>query len=211
MPIMPLPIEKGAVIAALEQYLDTEDHRITFMMELRDGKPLADCSPFAGSLTAREHVREHWRQTPGWMQRWQGDADAISRETMLRALEVATATPRDKVASDTQLREMHPIDIILTCGAEQFQGFVTWRTSLEGKRVVVVLSAPDYGPAGYAYWTGLTADGKARLPKDSTAKSVDRAVWVIGHVRGERGADGRPFVSSGLVSTATVALKDGGY
>ena len=210
MPIMPLPIEKGAVIAALEAYLDTEDHRITFMMELRDGKPLADCSPFAGSLTAREHLREHWRQAPGWMQRWHGDADAISRETMLRALEVASATPRDKVASDTTLRAMHPIDILLTCGAEQFQGFVTWRTTDAGRRVLVVLSAPDYGPDGYTYWTGLTVDGRPKLPKDATGITTDRGMWVIGHVRGERG-DGDSFISSGLVSAATVALKDGGY
>jgi len=210
MPVMPLPIEKGPVIAALEEYLDAEDHRITFMMELRDGKPLADCCPFSGDINAQHHLREHWRQTPGWMQRWQGDADAISRETMLRALEVASATPRDKVAADTTLRAMHPIDIVVTCGAEQFQGFVTWRTSLTGRRVLVVLSAPDFGPDGYEYWTGLSADGRTKLPKDSTAHDHPRGVWVVGHVHGERAPHDR-FVSSGLVSTATVSMKDGGY
>ena len=211
MPVMPLAIEKGPVIAALEEYLDTPANRITLLMELRDGKPLAECAVLSGNMDAQHHVRDHWGPDPGWMRNWRGDADAITRETLIRALEVACETPREVIAPDTHLVANHPIDFLITCGAEQFQGYVTWRASLTGRRVVVVLSAPGYGPGDYTYWLGIAPDGiTPHQPTDPTGRITRQAVWVVGHVDGDR-SDPAAFVSFGRVGTAVVTLDDGGY
>jgi hypothetical protein len=211
MPAMPLALEVGGLLDHLERLLDEPENRRRLYEALAAGRELHD----TGLLTDAEnaHLRDHFKPPPGWMMHWEGDYEAITRETVLRALEVAGGLSRSAAtASGVSFPAHFPIDFLITCGAEQYQGFVSWRTSLTGRRVTVVFSLPPYMAPGEPMWTGVTADNSAVRPPDAAADIAhDSGVWAIGHRDGTRGTSGdATFRSTGLIDVARVSVLDGG-
>ena len=155
MPAMPLAMEVGVLLERLAVALDDPANRSTLYAELLN----PDLHIWQSSLLTPEdadHMEHHWMQ---WMHNWTGDIEGITRETMRRTLEVAGELGHDEPLQG-RFPAHHPIDLFVTCGAEQFQGFVSWRTtSTAGRHVVALFSAPDYSPPppdDYEYWTGIT-------------------------------------------------------
>lgn len=244
MPVMPYAIEKGPVCEAFERYLDHPHNRAEFFALLRDTKrPIWESPAFdgvqIGTETAADHLRVHWFGDPEyiggewtlknkvapnwWMRNWHGEPEQITRETLRRALEIAGGVSRAETKSHhfTGETPRHwPIEVFITCGAEQFQGFVTWRRNViggEGGHVTVIMSATKYGPTSYHYYSGIRSE-RHPVPPDyhehpdhRSDIEPEQGIWVVGHVRGERPKDyNYTFESSGPVSTARVAEVDGG-
>jgi hypothetical protein len=111
MAAMPYYVEKGPVFSVYESYLESLDHRLALLENLRDKSvPVWDVialksQTLAGMGNLAAHTRDHWHGTPtfdgtnwvqpagatttGWWQRWQGPSEKILRETFLRAVEVS--------------------------------------------------------------------------------------------------------------------------
>jgi hypothetical protein len=244
MPVMPYAIEKGPVCEAFERYLDHPGHRTDFLALLRDTtRPIWECAAFEGVMigreTAADHLRIHWFGDPEyidgewtikrkvapnwWMRNWHGEPEQITRETLRRAVEVAGGVSREETESRHFTGKMPrhwPIEVFITCGAEQFQGFVTWRNNViggEGGHVTIIMSATKYGPTSYHYYSGIRSE-RQPPPPDYREHPDHRAdieaaqgMWVVGHLHGQRPKDyTHSFESSGPISTARMAEADGG-
>jgi len=214
MPAMPLAMEVGVLLERLAVALDDPANRSTLYAELLN----PDLHIWQSSLLTPEdadHMEHHWMQ---WMHNWTGDIEGITRETMRRTLEVAGELGHDEPLQG-RFPAHHPIDLFVTCGAEQFQGFVSWRTtSTAGRHVVALFSAPDYSPPppdDYEYWTGITPDGRAPVEPNGRADvQLAQGVLVVGHIAGTRvelpPVPAKLFESSGPVMTARLAAEYGG-
>jgi hypothetical protein len=192
MPGMPHMLAKGELFPVVEDYVSSVAQRLTLLENLKNR---AVPSWKTGVLwpTAVAHVWEHWLGKPtfdaasgqfrqpttgnpstetatGFWQHWRGPAEAILRETLLRAIEVSigvahedSATPvkpdGTPVNAEQPFVTTHdpakappgpysrwwPIEILWVCGAPNFQGWITWRETGTGPtdgQVTVVFTTP---------------------------------------------------------------------
>ena len=207
MPPMPYPMSIGPVFSLLNDYLEEGAYMVDMLRELRDPtvRRLSDMEFFKGrelpprpdGTTAVEHIETDWfgwepttgvqdafsRKNPvktGWWTAWYGNADQITRETLMRALEVALGVPHnsEEVTPSRQWQLM----VNWTCGAPTFQGWVMWQSVKRDPTkgfVVCTFSTPGNGNSLYAtpHHPG-TPSGKGY--QDPAVTVGNRGMWVIG-------------------------------
>ncbi len=126
-------------------------------------------------------LKDPFQQT-GWWFQWEGDANAILRETLLRAVEVALGInhndPDTTTGPSGPVHSPSSITFIWTCGAPFFQGWLNWRDNA----VTVVFTTPGNGKQLYA--TPRPTDRSPDYEEDTPAVPLDSAYrcgsWVIG-------------------------------
>ncbi len=130
----------------------------------------------------RAHVEEHWwgrkqdatgawvdqdpyhpanNPTTGFWEHWYGDAEAVFRETMIRALCISLGISR-KLAEQSKNHGLRkpgrlsagsrhwPISILWTCPSPWYEGWIEFKDygsirSVKGGHVTVMLSTPSHG------------------------------------------------------------------
>ena len=224
MPPMPYAMEIGPVFSLLNDYVEEKQHMVNLLTELRDPTitSLNQTEVFSSSSAkalpnnAITHIEQDWfgyrpgttKQDPfdpnnpgttGWWTRWNGDAAGITRETLVRALEVALGVPHVGAGENTAPPEptrCWRLQFIWACGAPFFQGWVSWQWDeddpMEGF-VSVTFTTPGNGHLLYA-----TPHRPANAPapslgyEDPAVTVGNYGMWLIGEnetearPRGER-------------------------
>jgi len=123
-------------------------------------------------------------QQTGWWTRWNGDAAGITRETLVRALEVALGVPHHPDDLSPVPNRCFRLQFIWTCGAPFFQGWVSWiwdeDDPMQGV-VTVTFTTPGNGHPLYA--TPRRPANAALPPNDyeDPAWTVGNyGMWIIG-------------------------------
>lgn len=208
--VMPYVMEKGPYLSVIE-YLLEPDRRVAALQKLRAGVPIADLVGFHApgldpdgrtEATRKQHLRRDWfgaedaqdKPTTGFWQGYNGDVEAIVREGVIRAIEVAAGL--DHPAGDgggsggpsPVATRRWPISVYWVCQGPWFQSWVTWQRDPEGTgHVTLTLCTP--AATGYPLNPRITrnvapGDPKHReyaSPPASDAHEADRGMWVIGH------------------------------
>ncbi len=177
MPPMPYHLEKGPMLAVIEDYLDDDQRALDTLAAMRNPNTKLWKLPVFDSKTLLNNQGQKFRDyaldmkvnwfgidaavsatkqpafdpatnsTTGTWQAYYGDVDEITRETISRALEIALGVRHGDPVPKRPERHW-PIDFYWKCGQAWFEGWVTWRTSREGaSRVVVIFATPHDGTA----------------------------------------------------------------
>jgi hypothetical protein len=220
MPTMPYTMEIGPVFSIFADYLEDEANVKKLLAQMRQIPvlPLTQMEVFTGAGVAAvpggnavQHIERDWfgfvpttqAQPPfnplqpnqtGWWSNWYGDAEAITRETMRCAVEVALGIPfqkqpngkiqHDPLAEPTRCWWMQ---VTWTCGAPYFQGWVAWQQwsdTHRGGDVIVNFTTPGNGHP--LYLTPHRPPNAPPPPNDyeDPAQTVDEyGLWIIGENR----------------------------
>jgi hypothetical protein len=130
-------------------------------------------------------------QPTGWWTRWYGDAAGITRETLVRALEVALGVPHNPDDLSPQATRCWRLQFIWTCGAPFFQGWVSWMSEEDEPQegyVTVTFTTPGNGHPLYA--TPRRPAGAFGPPsppdyEDPAWTVGPYGMWIIGENRTE--------------------------
>jgi hypothetical protein len=162
MPNMPYAIAKGRIWNIIEDYLSYVEHRIAFLNFLEIPDPttgilsplaqaeflrsqniLAPTAQTADRVEFLNHVEDDWFVNPanrtersGWWEGWDGPAQSIVRETLVRAIRISLGLGRnDAIPSANSITNPLMIELIWACGGEghPLQGYITWRRSEPGQ------------------------------------------------------------------------------
>jgi hypothetical protein len=140
----------------------------------------------------------------GFWQHWHGDAEAVFRETMIRALAISLGLPRERPEVTLQYkgtarpRDMRggsqhwPISILWKCPCPWYEGWIEfknfgkrWWESANRGHVTVVLSTPSHGVKLYdTPIRPLTSDRVVNDPwhayeKNPVAPVGPEGLWVV--------------------------------
>jgi hypothetical protein len=77
----------------------------------------------------------------GWWIEWEGDAEGVFKETLIRALEVAFGIAHDE-ASPTNPSHIAPIQFFWICGLPRFESYISWRTVCPARKFLGFEIAP---------------------------------------------------------------------
>jgi hypothetical protein len=210
---MPYNLERGPYLAMVEDLVNRDPLRCLDSLRdpekpvtalLRDFVVPIQGGPYADTSKLADHIDHDWfgirPDSPDhegisrYWEYWEGDAQGIVRETLVRALEVALGLDHDEVAEGATLRRW-PITILTVCAIRWFEGWVYWRrvdTEPQGGSVVVLILTPSHGKPAEATLLRPTVSSPAR-PGEPYAVNPRRAegdqgLWAIGEVL-ERRAD----------------------
>jgi hypothetical protein len=209
---MPYNLERGPYLAMLEDLLNKEplhcldslrDHDKPVTALLRDLVVPIDGGPYPDTSRLADHIDHDWfgippggagaEGTSRYWDYWEGDAQGIARETLVRALEVALGLEHEEAAAGATRR--WPISILTACAIRWFEGWVYWRridAEPEGGHIVVLVLTPSHGKPAEATLLRPTPSSPAR-PGEPYAVNPrrsegDQGLWAIGQVL-ERRAD----------------------
>jgi hypothetical protein len=194
--------------------------------------PALNSGPWGNKALREFHMRTHWfgdeavidpntgavtgytkqkptdfdpatHRTTGWWHNYFGDVEAIMRETLTRACEIALGLDHGAVAptDPSTVKRCWPIDFVITCPAAWFEGWLCWRKTgpnrAEG-HVTVHIVAPAHlhpnDPLGRPLnlkhpRDGGVLDSPLSPPQKGGDKYVERpttadgtyGMWVITH------------------------------
>jgi hypothetical protein len=154
------------------------------------------------------HVNQHWfgkypdqtgavqPQAPydalsnpstGFWLHWYGDAEAIFRQTSIRAIEVALGLNHgEALPSRHRVRRRWPIHFLWKCPQPWFEGWVSWHRTGRGDRdgeVTMIFATPGHG-IGLRN-TPLRPPGEEKTPAgyelEPKSSDGDLGMWVITH------------------------------
>jgi hypothetical protein len=202
---MPYLLDKGPYFEVIEDILSNGARRIAALGALRNGAPLAglvgfDSDSLSGDGQTMEYRVDHlykdwfgmiqdttpgpWHKQPGvfptgFWRGYQGDPEAILRETMERAIELSLGlAPGAALPSPNATARDWPIDVYWICQGPWFQCWVLWRegaTSATGHVTVLITTRP-VNPNDPPY----TAPDYESPPAPGV-RNNHRGMWVIGH------------------------------
>jgi hypothetical protein len=175
MPGMPYHLEKGPLLSVLDAFCNqgSKPRLQGALKALRRGDPLTSIGafdspnlfspslpwPFDQPPSLVDHFNHHWlghqalnghtdgTQTGHW-QNYIGPVEAIVRETLIRALELALGVPHLPSDLDPVATRHWSIDFWWKCPQPWFEGWVTWRktgdgTDLDDGHVTVIFATPS--------------------------------------------------------------------
>ena len=128
-------------------------------------------------------------QQTGFWKNWRGDAEAIFRETIIRAIEVAIGIDHgDAIKATDRPPRVWPIELFWKCQGPWFEGWITWRAQGKGSdrtgQVTVIMATPGNGsPIRRSPRRGGPAEGYEVGPKRADG---DHGMWVVAHEQEER-------------------------
>ncbi|MBX7160127.1 MAG: hypothetical protein K1X95_07535 [Acidimicrobiia bacterium] len=177
-------------------------------------------SPAFTNAALKAHVREHWlghteadvaggweqpaygtvSQTGEWHQ-WYGDADAILRETFIRAAEVALGLAHGATLADPRTAARRwPVEFFWKCPQPWLEGWVTWRRHGGGRRdgqVTVVIATPGNGaPVNSSPVPAQPSKPNTPFKIDPKSATGEHGMWVVTHLHNEPAAV-QPLRASG--------------
>jgi hypothetical protein len=213
MAVMPYNLEKGPYLAMFEDILNRDpvrclrslrnlDQPVTAM--LRQAKSDIDGGPYRTTADLADHIDQHWLGIdPGTGQRdqgrshywayWEGDAQAIVRETLMRAIEVALGMEHGARPPRSPAQRWH-ISLLTACGIRWFEAWLTWQRLGDDPgagQVSVLLLTPSHGkPVEPTLLRPLPANGSSKRPSsrrpgrpyavNPTRAEGDSGMWAVG-------------------------------
>ena len=234
MAIMPYNLEKGPYLAMFEDILNRDpvrclrslrnlDQPVTAM--LREARSDISGGPFRTTAELADHIDQHWlgldpgsgqrgQETSHYWAYWEGDAQSIVRETLVRAIEVALGMEHGARPLRSPSQRWR-ISMLTACGIRWFEGWLTWQRLGDDPRaglVSVLLLTPTHGkPVEPTLLRPLPAtDGSPRRPSSRKpgrpyAVNPERAegdfgMWAVGSLleyRRDPDAESGKWVRSG--------------
>jgi hypothetical protein len=224
MPTMPYNLERGPYLAMLEDLINRDpwrgldtlrdlDKPVTAL--LRDPPVPIKSGPYHDTAALADHIDGDWLgikpahgdadPTSHYWYYWRGDAQAIVRETLIRAIEVALGLDHGDAAREASQRRW-PVSLLTACGIRWFEGWVSWRqvgSAPENGQVVVFFLTPSHGRPAEPTLLRPTAT-TSRQPGPPYAVNPVRAegeqgLWAVGTVL-ERRDDPEPASAQWLPS-----------
>jgi len=215
---MPYVLEKGPYFAVLEEKLADPAKRRQALIDLRADHAIAPMVGFDSTnlgtpppnptgdgrdtATRELHLNQDWfgiGQPSFWIG-YDGDAQAILREAMKRAIEVSFGMEHDDPVPtvNAAVNGRHwPIDVYWICQGPWFQSWVLWRksapASTQGHVTLLITTPAAYGYPLISKITRpvLSTDPKpypapdyACPPEDNAPPAradLERGMWVVGH------------------------------
>lgn len=208
MPGMPYNLEQGPYLAMLEDLINRNPVRC--LDSLRDpDRPVTDLlrsapadipeGPYPTTAALADHIDRDWfgikpdgpesDGTSRYWSCWEGDAQGIVRETMVRALEIALGLDHDEPAASVPPRRQWHISLLTACGIRWFEGWVSWRRVGAGGgdgHVTVFLLTPTHGKPAEPTLLRPTpstpeAPGQPYAVNPARADG-DQGLWAVGAV-----------------------------
>jgi hypothetical protein len=199
---MPYNLEQGPYLAMLEDLINKNPVRC--LNSLRDaGQPVTDIlrnpsidipgrnHPHQTTAALADHIDKDWfgikpgsqsDPTSRYWPYWEGDAQGIVRETIVRAIEIALGLDHDDAAPEELPRQWH-VSLLTACGIRWFEGWVSWRRVGDGAgdgHVTVFLLTPSHGKP---------AEPSLLRPSDSSRQTPPGEPYQVNPTRAE-GAQG---------------------
>jgi hypothetical protein len=146
MPGMPYHLEKGPLLSVLDDFCNRGDDQrlLRALGRLRAGDRLRDIGafdspnlynpawpwPYDAEPNLADHFDDHWLGRPGpdhWLF-YTGPVEAIMRETLIRAIELAMGVVHEPENFEPTVATRHwTIDFWWKCPQPWFEGWITWR------------------------------------------------------------------------------------
>ena len=163
-----------------------------------------------------------------WME-WYGDAEAVWRETLIRALELCLGLDHDEEPPRNAVPRHWHLEMFWRCPIPWFEGWVTWRshgTTRRAGQVTVIVSTPGHGypVKNTPLRTGEPPEGG--YAQDPSTAPGAQGMWVVSQsyhkpwpktVSEESGlgewkfpTQGLAYVSEGAVVVVAPPEKEGG-
>jgi hypothetical protein len=203
-------MEQGPYLAMLEDLINSDPWRCLDSLRdqtkpvtalLRDPPVPIAHGPYKDTALLAEHIDRDWfgiKPDSGasgdhsaisrYWYYWRGDAQAIVRETMIRAIEVALGLHHGQAARGTSTRRWH-VSLLTACGIRWFEGWISWRqvgAEAENGHVVVFLLTPTHGKPAEATLLRPTEStpGQPGRPYQVNPAQADgsQGLWVVGTV-----------------------------
>lgn len=171
--------------------------------------PQAASSAMSNSAL-KDHVRQHWLgQTQpdgsgGWVQpaygdavtqtgdwhQWYGDADAVIRQTLVRAAEAALGLAHGATLADPgKSPRRWPVELFWKCPQPWLEGWVSWRKHGSGRRdgqVTVVIATPGNGaPVNSSPVPAQPSSPNTPFQIGPSKASGDHGMWVVTHLHND--------------------------
>jgi hypothetical protein len=209
---MPYNLEQGPYLSMLEDLINRDPvHGLAILRD--DTKPLTQVlrdppvpiqrGPYKDTALLADHIDRDWlgirshgeeeTATARYWPYWRGDAQAIVRETLIRAIEVALGVDHGQPVSGTPRQRWH-ISLLTACGIRWLEGWVAWRrvgSAPESGHVTVLLLTPTHGKPAEPTLLRPTETSPADPPGAPYAVNPERAdgdqgLWAIGSLVEER-------------------------
>jgi hypothetical protein len=213
---MPYNLERGPYLAMLEDLINRDPWRCLDSLRdqqkpvtalLRDPPVPIAHGPYRDTAGLADHIDSDWfgikpdgadaNPTSRYWYYWRGDAQAIVRETMIRAIEVALGLDHGESARTAASRRWH-VSLLTACGIRWLEGWISWRQvgpEPDNGHVVVFFLTPTHGKPAEATLLRPTASapGEPHRPYavNPTRAEGDQGLWAVGTVL-ERRVDPAP-------------------
>jgi hypothetical protein len=213
---MPYNLERGPYLAMLEDLINREPWRCLDSLRdpdkpvtalLRDPPVPIPHGPYHNTAQLADHIDTDWfgiEPGPGdgpptsrYWYYWRGDAQAIVRETIIRAIEIALGLDHGEVERNASRRQWR-VSLLTACGIRWFEGWLSWRqtgTAPANGHVVVFLLTPTHGKPAEPTLLRPTASTPAspHRPYEVNPHRAegDQGLWAVGSVL-ERRIDPQP-------------------
>jgi hypothetical protein len=164
---------------------------------LREMLVTIPAGPYGNTAELADHIDRDWfgirpdQEGPPisrYWSYWEGDAQGIVRETVVRAIEVALGIDHGGDATGSTPHQWH-VSILTACTVRWFEGWVSWRRvgpEPAGGHVVVLLLTPTHGkPAEPTLLRPTsTTTGQPGPPYaiNPARADGDQGLWAIGAV-----------------------------
>ena len=204
---MPYNLERGPYLAMLEDLINRDPVRC--LESLRDPtKPVTALlrempvaihdGPYGNTADLADHIDRDWFGiTPDahdgppvsrYWSYWQGDAQGIVRETVVRAIEIALGIDHGADAGASTPHRWH-VSILTACTVRWFEGWVSWRRvgpEAAGGHVLVLLLTSTHGKPAEPTLLRPTPTTKGRPGRpyaiNPPRAEGDQGLWAIGAV-----------------------------
>lgn len=136
--------------------------------------------------------------TTGFWQNWYGDAEAIFRETMIRAIEVSLGVDHGHALASGGTTPRHwPIELFWKCQGPWFEGWVTWRRHGNGDhdgQVTVIMATPGNGSP--IWRTPRRSPPVDEYEENPVTAPGDQGMWVITHEHEDQAGGSAPLFTA---------------
>lgn len=207
---MPYVVEKGPYFSVIESLLADPSTRAQALIDLGNGKPIADMVGFDSLSLApdgldeakrKDHLNKQWFGIgePSFWMGYNGNPELILREAMIRAIEMSFGVEHGDPGPDPECAadgRHWPIDMYWICQGPWFQCWVLWRAiedSDDDGHVTLLMTTP--AAYGYPLTSKITrpvrvtdppytAGDYAHPPEDRSPPArttLEKGMWVVGH------------------------------
>ena len=204
---MPYVLDTGPYLSVLEGRVNDPARRTSILTSLRNGDPLATIAGLDSTTLDADGKLPHerveilnqcwfgmsspspgrWTKQPnafptGFWQGYQGDPEAILREGLIRAIEVAYGIDHG-IDPSAHSREW-PVAITWICQGPFFQCWVSWMKASSGTGGHVALTITTPAAKGLPVdhkITRSTMKPEYACPPPANAYAAARGMWVLGH------------------------------